>query len=57
MKEFKWLKERAGYLSIYKIENELNMPGGTLRKYISGQRNLNEQWHNAVITWVKAFRK
>jgi hypothetical protein len=55
--ELEWLKTKAGYLKIYQIEIELNMPEGTLKKFVDGNRTLAEHWHKPVITWIKKFKK
>jgi hypothetical protein len=52
-----WLKSKAGYLKISMIEKELNMPEGTLKKYIDDKRGLPSNWHELVINWIKEFKK
>jgi hypothetical protein len=56
-KELDWLLLRKDYLNIYKIEKELGMPEGTLKKFVDGKRNLAEQWHDTTRVWVKNFKK
>lgn len=56
-KDLLWLKSRKDYISIFKIERELGMPEGTLKKFVDGKRNLSEKWHADVIQWVKNFKK
>jgi hypothetical protein len=56
-KELKWLKDQKDYIVIRRIEKALDIPEGTLRKWVDGERNLNEQWHESVIDWVKKFKK
>ena len=56
-KEIDWLRSRKDYISIFKIENELSMPEGTLKKFVDGKRGLAEQWHEPVRAWVKQFKK
>jgi hypothetical protein len=56
-KPIKWLKSKAGYLKILQIEKELEMPEGTLKKYVDDRRDLPEHWKERVIEWVKNFKK
>lgn len=56
-KEIDWLKKQKDYINIYKIEKELEMPEGTLKKFADGKRGLADQWHDSVRTWVKNFKK
>lgn len=56
-KELDWLKSQKDYISIYKIERELEMPEGTLKKFVDGNRRLPEKWHEPVMVWVRAFKK
>jgi hypothetical protein len=56
-KELDWLISRKDYISIYKIEKELEMPEGTLKKYVDGKRGLADNWHDPVREWVKNFKK
>jgi hypothetical protein len=56
-KELDWLVAHKKYLSIFKIEKELEMPEGTLKKYVDGKRGLADQWHDPVRKWVKNFKK
>jgi len=55
--ELKWIKDRKDYLIIRRIERELDMPEGTLKKWVDGKRGLADQWHGPVIAWVKKFKK
>lgn len=52
-----WLKKRKDILSIFKIEKDLDMSEGTLKKFVEGTRGLADQWHKPVIDWVKEFKK
>lgn len=56
-KNLEWLKSKAGYLKIFQIEKELEMPEGTLKKFVDGLRPLAEHWHPKVIAWIKEFKK
>lgn len=56
-KNILWLKKRKDILSIYKIEKELGMPEGTLKKFVDGDRGLADQWHKLVIDWAQEFKK
>lgn len=56
-KELDWLVKCKDYLNIYKIEKELEMPEGTLKKFVDGKRGLAEQWHDSARVWVKNFKK
>jgi hypothetical protein len=56
-KNLQWLIGRKDLISIYKIERELQMPEGTLKKFVDGRRGLPDNWHQPVIDWVKQFRK
>jgi hypothetical protein len=56
-KELDWLVKCKDYLNIYKIEKELEMPEGTLKKFVDGKRGLADQWHDQVREWVKVFKK
>lgn len=56
-KELDWLKSKKDYISIYKIEKELGMAEGTLKKFVEGKRGLADKWHNTVRAWVKNFKK
>jgi len=56
-KELDWLIKRKKYISIFKIEQELDMPEGTLKKFVDGNRTLAEKWHEPVMTWIKNFKK
>lgn len=56
-KELDWLVRRKDYISVYKIEKELEMPEGTLRKFVDGDRGLPDKWHDPVMYWVKKFKK
>lgn len=55
--QLKWLKSKAGYLKIIRIEQELQMPEGTLKKYVDGARELPDHWKPKVIDWIKNFKK
>lgn len=50
-----WLKSKAGYLKIDRIEKKLKIPQGTLKKFVDGKRGLPENWHQQVSAWVEAF--
>lgn len=52
-----WIKEYKDYLNIFRIERDLDLPEGTLKKFVDGKRGLSDQWHKSVITWVKNFKK
>jgi hypothetical protein len=56
-KHLQWLLDRKEFINISKIERELQMPEGTIQKFIDGRRNLPYTWHAPVIDWVKKFRK
>jgi hypothetical protein len=56
-RQLKWLTTKHGYLKIDKIEQELKMPQGTLKKYVDGKRQLADHWKPAVIEWIKNFKK
>lgn len=56
-KELDWLLRCKDYLNIFKIEKELGMPEGTLKKFVDGKRGLAEQWHDTTRVWVKNFKK
>jgi predicted transcriptional regulator len=56
IKELEWLKANGAYLSIRKIEQELNLPATTLYRFVKGERGLDGQWHDAVIKWVRNFK-
>lgn len=56
-KNLQWLKDQKDYIIIRRIEKDLDLPEGTLRKFVDGERGLNEQWHQPVIDWVKKFKK
>lgn len=57
IKELEWIRTYHGYLSISKIEKELHMPATTLHRFAKGERGLDEQWHERVISWVKKFKQ
>jgi hypothetical protein len=56
-KELDWLIRRKDTMSIFKIEKELGMPEGTLKKFVDGKRGLSDNWHGPVKDWVKNFKK
>jgi hypothetical protein len=56
-KELDWLIKRKKFISIFAVEKELDMPEGTLKKFVEGKRGLAEQWHDPVRQWVKNFKK
>lgn len=56
-KELKWLKSKSGYIKIFQIEKELDLPEGTLKKYVDERRDLPEKWKPKVIEWIKKFKK
>ncbi len=56
IKELEWLRVHSSYLSIRKIEQELNMPAATLHRFVKGERGLDQQWHEAVIKWIREFK-
>ena len=56
-RQLKWLKEKAGYLKIAQIEHELQMPEGTLKKFVDDRRGLPDNWKPKVIEWVNNFKK
>lgn len=56
-KQLIWIKENRKYLSIYKIEQELELPEGTLKKFVDDRRSLPDVWHKPVIEWIKKFKK
>lgn len=56
-KELQWLTKSKDYISIFKIERELGMPEGTLKKFVDGRRGLADYWHGPVKEWVKNFKK
>lgn len=56
-KQLAWLKSKAGYLKIYQVEQELNMPEGTLKKYVDGKRDLADHWKPKLIEWITNFKK
>lgn len=56
-KNILWLKKRKDILSIYKIEQQLNMPEGTLKKFVEDKRGLAEQWHKPIIDYIQDFKK
>jgi hypothetical protein len=55
--ELKWLLKQSSFLIIYRIELDLEMPEGTLAKFVKGSRELPENWHKPVSDWVRKFRK
>lgn len=55
--EIKWLKKKSPYLSKRAIEKKLNIPQGTLNKFVKGERGLDEQWWHKVSKWVQNFKK
>lgn len=57
MNQIEWLKHNGAYLKINRIEKELKIPQGTIKKYVSGERGLAERWHERVNKWVSNFRK
>lgn len=56
-KNIEWLLRQNTKLKIYAIEIELNMPQGTLKKFVDGERDLPKHWHKSVSEWVKEFRR
>lgn len=56
-KEIEWLRNKADYLTISRIEQDLQMPNSTLHNFVKGKYGLAEQWHEKVVEWVKKFRK
>jgi hypothetical protein len=51
--ELDWIKRQGRWLKIDAIEKELDMPQGTLKKFVDGNRILTDMWHAKVISWVK----
>lgn len=56
-KYLRWLVSHATELKIYSIEQQLNMPEGTLKKFADEKRDLPDKWHPVVIGWVTDFLK
>lgn len=52
-----WLIDKKEYISINKIETELYLPQGTLKKFVDGKRELPKHWHAPVIAWITGFIK
>lgn len=52
-----WIKKNGSLLNIYQIEKQIEVPQGTLKKFVDDKRGLAEQWHKPVIEWVKNFKK
>lgn len=56
-RQLRWLKSKAGLIRIALIEKELDLPEGTLKKYVDDRRDLPEHWKPKVIEWIKKFKK
>ncbi|MBO9658331.1 MAG: hypothetical protein J7527_05855, partial [Chitinophagaceae bacterium] len=57
MDNFQWLKDNASFLKISAIERALEMPEGTLKKFIDGRRDLPDKWKLSVDRWVSIFKQ
>jgi hypothetical protein len=51
-----WLVRTKDYIRIKKLEVELDMPEGTLKKFVDDRRGLPAKWHDPVIKRVKELR-
>lgn len=56
-RQLNWLVKNSQFLSIRKIEQELDMPSTTLYKYVTGERELPEKWREPLSGWVAEFIK
>lgn len=56
-KNIQWLKKQKDFIKIRSIEIELNLPEGTLKKYVDDRRDLPETWRKVVSKWVEKFKK
>lgn len=56
-KHLQWLVDNRNFISIRYVEQYLNMPAGTLNKFVKGQRDLPKNWQDNVTEWVKLFIK
>lgn len=52
-----WLRNNKDLVKIRQIEIELDMPEGTLKKFVDDRRDLPLKWHEPVISRVKKLRK
>jgi hypothetical protein len=52
-----WLIANKDYLRIYKLETDIGIGEGLLRKFVIGKRKLPAKWHDPVIKRVKELRK
>lgn len=48
-----WLKTNADYLSFNRIEKDNDIPQGTLRKVVKGERPLPAKWMPAITALQK----
>jgi hypothetical protein len=47
-----WIRSRQKFLSINKIEIELGMSQGTLKKPLNEARGLAPKWENPLKSWI-----
>lgn len=52
-----WLIDNQRFIKIRAVEIYLDMPEGTLKKFVDGKRDLPKNWQDNVAEWVKLFRK
>lgn len=51
-----WLIKHKDIIKINRIETDLNMPQGTLKKFVDGKRGLDDQWNKCLIDYIAALR-
>jgi hypothetical protein len=56
-KNLEWFIRKKDFIKINRIEQELDIPEGTLKKFVDGNRGLPENWHPTVIDWIRKFRQ
>ena len=52
-----WLISHKNLIKINRIESDLQMPQGTLKKFVDGKRGLDQSWQTPVIEYIKHLRK
>lgn len=57
MKELQWILDNRTFLNISAIELELKTPRGTLRKFVSRERDVPDVWKKPVCEFVKKMKK
>jgi len=54
-KYLNWLLKNKHYVSVNKIEEDLQCPFTTVAQFVAGNRPLSKKWEQPLIDWLKNF--